>query len=363
MADLPWSSKGSKATLVGADESLILDSADPTPATKNKRYTMDAAGTFVAESKTYAALTTTAKTIVGAINESAAASDEFAELTDVTGAYTTASAIYKVNGTTDGLEETTILVAEPAANQFEIASGTSKLAMSANLSVTGNALIDQDVQTTASPTWAKVAAGTTDFTYVVNGTTATLKSVFAADDVAPSFNLGLTQFSDTGGTTNEFVSFRAKGTEGAPTAVADGNVLLRITGTGFDGTDYEQAGQIKLSVGNTVAADQVPGRWDFLVTDSAGVSTRAFTIDSSVKASLFSGTNINEFSIDGTLAGNSDDAVPTEQAVKTYVDGHSTNGMWSREIVGPSLYPTNAGDNLDMLTGNIKFTPAAGAPS
>jgi len=35
---------------------------------------------------------------------------------------------------------------------------------------------------------------------------------------------------------------------------------------------------------------------------------------------LENGTSINEFSIDGTLAGNSDDAVPTEKAVKTYVD-------------------------------------------
>lgn len=32
------------------------------------------------------------------------------------------------------------------------------------------------------------------------------------------------------------------------------------------------------------------------------------------------GTNINEFSTDGTLSGNSDNAVPTEKAVKTYVD-------------------------------------------
>ena len=32
------------------------------------------------------------------------------------------------------------------------------------------------------------------------------------------------------------------------------------------------------------------------------------------------GTNINEFSTDGTLAGDSDNAVPTEKAVKTYVD-------------------------------------------
>jgi len=35
---------------------------------------------------------------------------------------------------------------------------------------------------------------------------------------------------------------------------------------------------------------------------------------------LSTGTSILEFSTDGTLAGNSDDAVPTEKAVKTYVD-------------------------------------------
>jgi len=36
---------------------------------------------------------------------------------------------------------------------------------------------------------------------------------------------------------------------------------------------------------------------------------------------LTSGTSINEFSTDGTLAGDSDDAAPTEKATKTYVDG------------------------------------------
>lgn len=36
--------------------------------------------------------------------------------------------------------------------------------------------------------------------------------------------------------------------------------------------------------------------------------------------SLSSGTSIDEFSTDGTFAGDSDDAVPTEKAIKTYVD-------------------------------------------
>jgi len=35
---------------------------------------------------------------------------------------------------------------------------------------------------------------------------------------------------------------------------------------------------------------------------------------------LASGASVNEFSTDGTMAGNSDDAVPTEKAVKTYTD-------------------------------------------
>ncbi|MCK5600277.1 hypothetical protein KAR91_00220 [Candidatus Pacearchaeota archaeon] len=46
-----------------------------------------------------------------------------------------------------------------------------------------------------------------------------------------------------------------------------------------------------------------------------------FTIGVNDQVSLLTGTGITEFSIDGTLAGNSDDAVPTEKAVKTYVDG------------------------------------------
>lgn len=41
---------------------------------------------------------------------------------------------------------------------------------------------------------------------------------------------------------------------------------------------------------------------------------------------LRNGTEINEFSTDGTLAGNSDDACPTEKAVKTYVDSGVTKG-------------------------------------
>lgn len=54
-------------------------------------------------------------------------------------------------------------------------------------------------------------------------------------------------------------------------------------------------------------------------TTSSGVSIDGAIIkDGSIL--LSNGTTINEFSIDGILFDNSDDAAPTEQAVKTYVD-------------------------------------------
>jgi len=55
-------------------------------------------------------------------------------------------------------------------------------------------------------------------------------------------------------------------------------------------------------------------------------------------ASTITMTNtINEFSIDGTLAGNSDTALPTEKAVKTYVDS-AGGGYWTQN--GTDLYYT-----------------------
>ncbi len=59
-------------------------------------------------------------------------------------------------------------------------------------------------------------------------------------------------------------------------------------------------------------------------------ATIAFENDSTIAGkftsgmfSLGAGTGINEFSTDGTLADDSDDAVPTEKAVKAYVDSNS----------------------------------------
>jgi hypothetical protein len=63
-------------------------------------------------------------------------------------------------------------------------------------------------------------------------------------------------------------------------------------------------------------------------TGTATLNADAFDLSGLTELQLGSigaqiGATINEFSTDGTLSGNSDTAVPTEQAVKTYVDGNS----------------------------------------
>jgi hypothetical protein len=53
------------------------------------------------------------------------------------------------------------------------------------------------------------------------------------------------------------------------------------------------------------------------------------------------GTSINEISIDGTLADDSDDAVPTEKAVKTYVDG-----LVAPQIIGGVTLSSSSNTNI-----------------
>jgi hypothetical protein len=67
-------------------------------------------------------------------------------------------------------------------------------------------------------------------------------------------------------------------------------------------------------------------------------NTTRMTIASTGNVSLTNGTGINEFSTDGTLAGDSDDAVPTEKATKTYAAGKSVDNVWSET----QLYSDNS---------------------
>ena len=79
--------------------------------------------------------------------------------------------------------------------------------------------------------------------------------------------------------------------------------------------------------------------------------------------SLAEGAAINEFSTDGTLAANSDEIVPTQKAIKTYVDSHTgggsgggTDDQTAAEVAYDNttsgLTATTAQEAIDELVGS-----------
>ena len=69
------------------------------------------------------------------------------------------------------------------------------------------------------------------------------------------------------------------------------------------------------------------------------------------------GTNINEFSIDGTLSGDSDDAVPTEAAVKAYVDaqiGGSSNWIFEGDSFVRVTDDTTAAGYIEIVADGVQ---------
>jgi hypothetical protein len=105
-------------------------------------------------------------------------------------------------------------------------------------------------------------------------------------------------------------------------------------------------------VGNYFRIDQATGRatLDASAFDLSGLTSLRL---GSIGAQL--GESINEFSADGLLSGNSNTAVPTEQAVKTYVDTAVT-GLASETYVNTQIDSgvplTTRGDVLTVDASN-----------
>lgn len=81
------------------------------------------------------------------------------------------------------------------------------------------------------------------------------------------------------------------------------------------------------------SADEDIIRFDAAGTQEAQIDANGLT--------LKTGASVNELSTDGALAGDSDDAVPTEKAVKLYVDTHEADTTAIHGIVDTSKLNTS----------------------
>ena len=130
---------------------------------------------------------------------------------------------------------------------------------------------------------------------------------------------GAGAFATTSASNNVFIGSYAGYGNGANT----GNVFI-----GYK-VGYNNAGSNKLMIDNHDGASSTTSLiyGDFF-TNALKINgtlnvTSATDIDNYL--SLYAGTAVNEFSTDGTMAGNSDYAVPTESAVRSYVLANKDN--------------------------------------
>jgi len=291
----------------------------------------------------------------------------FSELDEISGAFTTAAAIYRTNLTADGLEETTVKVAEPAPNQFEFVSGTTKLAMSANLSVTGVSAIDQNVSVAASPDFAEVRSDS------FASSTTTTDKLATYDSVNAKWSIGSSIFTNNTG--NGFVGI-GLGPQFFPVAP---NVAFKphvVVGNAV-GNQSLAIMPVAGSIGRFEIYDDLPGgggsaKW--ALTKSA---TNELDLDYWTGAAYVSRFNISTSGVvkipnlntangivqasatgvlsssvtlpDGTLATTqSAGDNSTKLATTAYVDtAVGAENLWDRDTVGtPFLKPFNSGDEI-----------------
>ena len=97
---------------------------------------------------------------------------------------------------------------------------------------------------------------------------------------------------------------------------------------GIDGDDFSAGAHAKVTTATLTYFYAADASGDAessptVISPDTNAGSKRWKLTGIVALTLqgIAGTSINEFSTDGTLAGNSDDAAPTEKAVKTYVDG------------------------------------------
>lgn len=135
----------------------------------------------------------------------------------------------------------------------------------------------------------------------------------------------------TTGDNNTFIGFQA----GHSATDSYGNIFLGAY------AGYNETGSYKLIIDNYLDGD-LDG--DPLIYGD--LFSNILTINGRLQ--LSDGTSVLEFSTDGNLADNSDDAIPTEKAVKTYVDNQS--GYWTRDAENEQTYLTNSNDYVGIGT-------------
>lgn len=221
--------------------------------------------------------------------------------------------------------------------------------------------LDQAVKQASSPTFAGMTL--TGFSGAVIATAGVLSAGTLGVTLGGTGATTLTQYSLLLGNGTSAISALGAATNGQIPIGSSGAspVLATITGTASQITVTNAAGSITLSTPQDIATTSSPTFAGLTITNA-----------------------INEFSTDGTLGDNSDTALPTEKAVKTYVDNqiagvntfieltdtpgsyttanaiYTTNGT-PDAVIETTVVLTEAANTFNITKGTASLDIAAGA--
>jgi len=241
--------------------------------------------------------------------------------------------------TTIALDQTIDQVAITAGGESQLLIETSGVSVYEDLTVTGNLYVDgttwvvhnQEVTTSdniITLNYGEVGPGVTDGTAGIEIDRGSLTDYrFVFDEASDTFRVG------------EIGALQPVATrEDSPVSMA----VPWWNGTAFQ---FQTAGSSSILVNTTT---------DVITFNAASSPVATFEADG---LTLAAGTNISEFSVDGTLAGDSDDAVPTEKAVKTYVDaqiGGQANIIFQGDSYVQVVDDTTAAGYIEVVADGVQ---------
>lgn len=177
-------------------------------------------------------------------------------------------------------------------------------------------------------------------------------------DDAAFYDIQIAKYGTATTSSPSIMGSRGRGSKSSPSAVQSGDDLLQIIGTGYDGTDFEQAARIVIEVDNTPGAGDMPGSISFLTSaDGSATPTKRLKIDSKGVISSSCG-RIESTSIVNTATYNT---LTTDRYIAADYTTTGTQAITipsDQSVVGRVLTVTDTGNNSG--TNNITIT-ATGA--
>lgn len=181
-----------------------------------------------------------------------------------------------------------------------------------NLELNGNTLSSTDVNgdvlifpngtgAVVIDPYLTVGNSSANNTETINGSAITSVIVAEAEGATDLGGIQDHRHSDTAGFGAHYLGLRSRGDHTTPTVVQSGDNIWRMVGAGYDGTDYAQAGEIRIDVDGTPGSNDMPGRIVFSTSqDGAQSPTEALRISQDQRVTFSGGIVTNMTALDNT---------------------------------------------------------------